>query len=39
MIEFSNPRAQSALKRAVEISLLTWRRENPDDENDGHRMG
>ena len=35
MIQLSNPRAQSALKRAVIISLLTWRKANQDDDSDG----
>lgn len=39
MIQLSNPRAQSALERSVIISLLTWRKANPDDDSDGKVMG
>lgn len=39
MISFTNPRAQSALKRALMISLFTWRKAHDDDEVDGSRYG
>nr|DAP38472.1 MAG TPA: hypothetical protein [Caudoviricetes sp.] len=39
MISFTNPRAQSALKRAVIISLFSWRKAHDDDEVDGSRYG
>lgn len=39
MISFTNPRAQSALKRALIISLFSWRKAHDDDEVDGSRYG
>ena len=39
MISFTNPRAQSALKRALIISLFSWRKAHEDDEVDGSRYG
>ena len=39
MISFANPRAQSALKRALIISLFSWRKAHDDDEVDGSRYG
>lgn len=32
MITFSNSNSLEAIRRAVEISLLTWRKASPDDE-------
>lgn len=39
MIQFTNPRAQSALSRAVIISLFSWRKAHDDDQVDGSRYG
>ena len=39
MISFTNPRAQSALKRALIISIFSWRKAHDDDEVDGSRYG
>lgn len=39
MIQFTNPRAQSALRRAVIISLFSWRKAHDDDQVDGSRYG
>lgn len=39
MISFTNPRAQSAIRRAVIISLFSWRKAHDDDQVDGSRYG
>lgn len=39
MITFSNPLSIESLRRAVEISLLTWGLAKPDDKTDGDKHG